>query len=65
MKIAFKNSTRAGNNYRTELFFDEVRVAEIHCTPKEFTEFFKLLENGWDATYQGPIEVTKDATTSA
>lgn len=39
MKIEFKNTTQAGNNLATSMFFDGVRVAEIHCTPKEFARF--------------------------
>lgn len=35
MKIELKNTTQAGNNLATSMFFDGVRVAEIHCTPKE------------------------------
>lgn len=46
MKIEFRNTTQAGNNLRTEMFFDDIRVAEIQCTPQEFEEFHTGLRGG-------------------
>lgn len=45
MKIEFRNSTRVNQNFRTEMFFDDIRVAEIHCTPDEFKFFWNSLYN--------------------
>lgn len=46
MLIEFKNTTSAGHNLRTEMFFDDRRVAEIQCTPQEFEEFKVGLQGG-------------------
>jgi len=50
MKISFMNTTQAGNNLHTYMYFNGLRVGEIHCTPVEFTEFTQLLHAGNEAT---------------
>lgn len=59
MRIDFTNITQAGNNLRTEMYIDNIRVSELHCTPKEFDELFHLLEAGYDAIYT-EVEVYRD-----
>jgi hypothetical protein len=46
MTIEFRNTTQVNNNLRTEMFFDGIRVAEIHCTPHEFDLFRDGLQGG-------------------
>lgn len=60
MKIEFRSTTRMGNNLRTEMFFDGLRVSEIQCTPFEFTNFYQLLHTGNEVAGNTSDEVTKD-----
>lgn len=57
MIIEFKNTTVAGANLRTEMFFNGIRVAEMHCTPREFRDFTESLYNPIN-----PVEVRMDET---
>jgi len=45
MRIGFRNTSTAGNNLRTEMYFDDLRVSELHCTPGEFRLFHDVLSN--------------------
>ena len=45
MDIEFRNTSFSGSNLRTEMFFNGVRVAELHCTPREFRDFTESLYN--------------------
>ena len=42
MKVELKKVSQAGNNAVAEMFFDGIRVATIHCTPRELIELEKL-----------------------
>jgi hypothetical protein len=43
MKVTLKKVAQAGNNTVAEMYFNEIRVSEIHCTPREYEEFIVAL----------------------
>jgi len=46
MRIEFRNFSQMGNNVRVEMFFSDIRTAEVHCTPTEYRDFVELLHAG-------------------
>jgi len=46
VKIQVKNLTIAGNNARAEMYFDGIRVCELHTSPAEYDAFGRVLAAG-------------------
>ena len=48
MRITFENTTFAGNNVRTEMFFDGDRVSELHMNKAQYRLWREFMTIGND-----------------
>lgn len=46
MKIAIRQTTSVKQNFRGVMFFNGIKVSELHCTPNEYFDFMQLLHAG-------------------
>lgn len=49
MIIELRDITTGGNNARCVVFINEVRAAELHCTPKELDTLISVLNSGLES----------------